>query len=275
MKDTKKFLKLFRKIYREDDSRSFDDIVDLVILRMSQVKTHVLTEQEARSARVSNETLKEVDSKIKKKIKSLGITEQIIDFASEDEYNYFLERVAVSDTVIKEQNLYSSVKSTILLIFMKQMIDMTIDKDLTDTVDFNSLSRLSLRAGGTSIEIPTYDQVENILAYSYYAYLILVEDISQDKASVVVKKKLGHSVSVKKAKPYLSKLAMVLSQETYQEKLNVRETFDTLLDVVGDLQEKLKNSLESLDDPEEILKVYTDVSNSFLVLTKAVSKIYG
>ena len=186
---------------------------------------------------------------------------------------YVLDRISKREKQIRSHELSANIKTVTLGTFIKKLMDDHIDGRLVETLDYNSLVRVSLAHGGKNLEIPHYDKVEGLLANAYYSYLVIVEDCTKDQALSRTYKELGIKVSRKTAREDLARLALVFVKEMKDENSDMVKLFDSLLDVVSELQEKLRASLKDIKSAGQVLKVYSDVNKSFMALTKTLQKL--
>jgi len=186
---------------------------------------------------------------------------------------YILDRISKREKQIRSNELSVNIKTAIISTFIRNLMNDHIDRRLVETLDYNSLVRVSLAHGGKNLEIPHYDKVEGLLANAYYAYLIIVEDCTKDQALSRTYKELGIQVSRKTSREDLARLALVFVKEMKDENSDMVKLFDSLLDVVSELQEKLRASLKDIKDAGQVLKVYSDVNRSFMILTKTLQKL--
>lgn len=271
-----KYIKDFKEISNINNNLSFDKINDIV--SKTQNKELKL---------ISKKLLLEVFTKVKskdmlvKKLRSVMGKHfktrylNTVNSLDPEHDQIYISRLKSRSLQKRKQTLAESIKSSIIILLLKEHMKTTIDNDLLDNLDFNSLIRLSLAKGGEDIKVPTYYEVEKSIAEVYYSYLRLFEGLTEDDALTKTKKDLDIGIKRIEAREGYSKIALLYSKEVRNEGSDINSTFINLLNLLKKLQRKLEDSVSNIETPKDFMVVYNDVTNSFLELTRSLSQIKG
>lgn len=275
-KEITDFLKMFREVRdRKPTNKDYDQIVEVLFRRREMTRTFLIRRYDIKDCENSTAMTNKILYQLKRKLRHVFPLNPIAKFeeicTSRDAF--LLGRIKKLDSSYFIPTLYANIKSGVLVIFLRKLMGDMIEQDLSDSLDFNSLVRLSLRLGGKKIEVPTYDKVESLLVSALYSYMILVERASKGQARTVVKKELGISVQKEVVSENLSKLALLYSDEINTDNSDISSMFRKFLRLVTLFQKKMEESVDKIKDNESLLKMYNDMNLSFLTLTKALYKV--
>lgn len=181
----------------------------------------------------------------------------------------FKDKVYVSKTL----TIYESIRSLLLVTFLSMQLRSVMDESILNALDFCSLVRMSMIKGGESFKVPTYTEVEAVLASTYFFYLKDFEGLSEEVALGRVKKDLQIDIKYRELRSYYNSLAMLYSKEIHRDSTPLAQVLKKLTTLIQDLQERLKESVSNVQDSEEFLRMYKDVNKSFLALSRGLGGV--
>lgn len=276
MIEISKFIENFKNIKDCFTLKSFEDVLSIFYRSKDIENVSIITKLELLKCLDSKELSEKCLNKIRKYLKRIlpSCFKAKIEFEKicNKEDAFIVDRIKDIKIYQTSQSLQSNIKSGFLVLFLKKLMSKEIDKTLYESLDFNSLVRLSLVSGGKTIAIPTYDRVEGLLASAYYSYLVIIERMDKHNAYGQVKKELGIEVDKQVISEDLSKICLIFSKEVNTINSDISNMFDNILKLIKTFQVKLDKSLDKIEDNEQLLKLYNDMNISFLTLTRALSQ---
>ena len=174
--------------------------------------------------------------------------------------------------VIRDIDASEAVQATITSMIMSLGFEHMLDKEVTQALDLNSLIRLSIFKGGQTIVVPTYEEVEQVIASAYFYYLRTYEGLDDNKAQRAVRKQLDIDIET----PILNKHYKVLTHmfgNELEDNSSIAETFKSLMTDLKALQVNLKQASANIESGDEFVKVYAGVNKAMLDLTRGLSKL--
>lgn len=174
--------------------------------------------------------------------------------------------------VIRDIDASEAVQATITSIIMSLGFERMIDKEVVQALDLNSLIRLSILKGGQTITIPTYEEVEQVIASAYFYYLRTYEGMRDDYAQRAVKKQLDIDVETTVLNKHYKILTHMFGNEL-EDNPSIAETFKALMSDLKTLQANLKQASANIQSGDEFVKVYAGVNTAMLNLTRGLSKL--
>lgn len=169
------------------------------------------------------------------------------------------------------QDMSNIVRSSVMTLLLKGIMEEKIDKSILNSLDFPSLIRLATSRGGEQITIPTLQQVETVLASAYFFYLRQYEGFSEEDAIKRVRDELNVKVGIKEIRNDYNTLLFMYSKELYKDSSTITETLSSILTSIQAMQEKLLEVLPNIETSDEFLKLYKDVNKSFLNLSRSLA----
>ena len=276
MSEVEAYLKGFKKVRDNLETQDFDKVSDVVCSTVL-LKSALVTYEELEDCKVSQTRTLIVLHRVRNAVTSLCMAseakylDKICDSSQGDAW--ILNRAEKLRRTPQAMGFYENMRSVVLVYFIRELMEKKIDRNLMEALDFNSLVRISLRSGGSSVSIPSFNKVESILAHSYYAYLVLVESRTKEYAVEMVKKELDITVEPARAQKDLAKLAIVLDREMKDDNSDMTTLINNALEAMITIQEKLKECLKDVKGVDDVMKLYQDVNKSFLSVTKVLAKL--
>lgn len=156
-------------------------------------------------------------------------------------------------------------KSSILALLYKVMFNNMIDNKISEALDFNSLIRLSILAGGQTIKIPTLKEIEEMVAGVAFYYLMQIEKSTVESARDKIKNELNINISSSKLFQVSKLVTAAWSRELQRDmKSSINTQLDTILNTLKKLLEQLSDAVSNIQDAGEFAKVYNEVNTAFL-----------
>lgn len=169
------------------------------------------------------------------------------------------------------QDMSNIVRSSVMTLLLKGIMEEKIDKSILNSLDFPSLIRLATSRGGEQITVPTLQEVETVLASTYFFYLRQYEGFSEDDAIKKVRNELNVKVGIREIRNDYNVLLFMYSKELYKDSSTISEALSSIMSSIQAMQEKLLEVLPNIETSDEFLKLYKDVNKSFLNLSRSLA----
>lgn len=175
--------------------------------------------------------------------------------------------------VSQHHSIYGSIKSLLLVTLLQMNLAKNIDQRLLNSMDFSSLVRTSMSMGGEEVRIPTYNEVEAVIASAYYFYLRNYEGVLEVDARKKVKDDLQIDIGYGQLNQYYNSLLLLYSKEMKRDSTPIVKMLGKISNLIQDIQEKSKEAVMNINSSEEFLSMYKDVNKTFMALSRGMSKL--
>lgn len=173
--------------------------------------------------------------------------------------------------ISQHQNISETIKSLLMTGLLNMQLTNYVDDKILNSLDFSSLVRLSMTKGGETIDVPTYSEVELILASTYFFYLKQFEGLSNESAAKKVEKDLQMELDWATLREYYNSLALLYSKELHVDSTPILKVLEKVTHLIQDLQTRLGEAVLNIDTSEGFLKTYKDINKAFLTLSRGLS----
>ena len=172
-----------------------------------------------------------------------------------------------------DQSINKSTVTLILLMYLSSEENSTIPIELVSSLDFFSLARLAVFAGGKTLYIPTMDELEAVVTSSMALSEMLMTGSNSKISRKAAKKAIKFKYDIRRLNKYIKSMITTLSAsenafvnylgtncETpffYDLLANLKHISKCQSDIIETLNEKIKGS-----SPDELMSYLTELDDS-------------
>ena len=153
-----------------------------------------------------------------------------------------------------DKSVNKSIVTLILLMFLSSQDNQVIPIELTSSIDFFSIFRLSVFTGGKSIYIPTVDELEGVVTSATALASMLTDGIDSKSSRQLAKQCIGYNYDIRRLNQFIK---LMVSNLSSSDSLIIKDL--SVDNCKSSFFSSLINNLKQVSDCQ--LKIINEVDN--------------